>query len=149
MNKWEKLFEEFLDTIDFGLIKHQSDKYINPYGEEYEGIWSLVDHQGANLGGIEEDRFNSAAEIVDRLEIYIKDYFFDDLEEELEAYNVDLEEYEMPWSAHDWTELRADKEFYNKNKEFFENHAWELDVLQMMADFIDEVNLENVFYKEK
>lgn len=147
-NKWEKLFEDFLDTIEFGLIKHHSNKYINPYDEEYEGQWSLVDLQGANLGGIEQDRFKSAAEIVDRLDIYIKDYIFDDLEDELYYYNVDLGDREIPWSAHEWLKLRDDKEFYTKNKKFFDSHSWGIDVLQMMVNFIDEVNLENVFYEE-
>ena len=38
MNKCTKLFEEFLDLIEFTLVKHKSsDEEYNPW------IWSLID----------------------------------------------------------------------------------------------------------
>ena len=46
-NRWEELFDELLDLIEFRLIK-------------YPDGWGLVDRQGANLGDIESDRFDSS-----------------------------------------------------------------------------------------
>ena len=39
-NKWEKLFEEFLDCVDFTLMKHTD-------------VWVVHDRQYANIGDIE------------------------------------------------------------------------------------------------
>jgi hypothetical protein len=133
MNKWEKLFEEFLDCVDFTLMKHTDG-------------WGVHDRQGANLGDIEGDRFINASDIIERMDVYITDYFFNDLEEELEAYNVDLEGREVPWSSYDWLNLKGDREFYNKNKKYFDEHSWEFDVLDMITNHEDEINLENVHY---
>lgn len=139
-NKWEELFEEFLDLIEFRLLKKVNYDW---------GMWSLVDLQGANLGNIEEDEFVSATGIIDRLDVYINDYFFDDLERELDAYKVDLEDREMPWSAEEWLALRDDTEFYNKNKEYFDGHPFEFDVLDMIANHTQDIDLENVYYENE
>lgn len=67
-NQWETLFDQLLNTVEFRLVK-------------YSDGWGLVDKQGANLGEIESDRFDDAAMILDRLDIYIGDYFVDDIRE--------------------------------------------------------------------
>lgn len=134
-NKWEELFEQFMELTEFTLTK-------------YKDGWGVIDGQGANLGDIQDDRFENAADIFDRMDIYINDYFFNDLEEELEAYNVDLEGREVPWSAYEWLELKGDKEFYQKNKKYFDEHSFEFDVLDMIVNHEDEINLENVYYEE-
>lgn len=43
-NKYEKLFDSFLDLTEFSLIKHRDG-------------FGLEDRQGANLGDIEDDRY--------------------------------------------------------------------------------------------
>ena len=135
-NRWEELFEGWLDLTDFTLIK-------------YNDGWGLYDKQCGNLGDIESDRFENAAQIVDRMEIYINDYIFEDLEEELDAYEVDTEGREIPWNAEEWLKMRDDTEFYNKNKKYFESHQWEFDVLDMFVHHTNEVDLENVFYESE
>ena len=95
-NRWEELFEGWLDLTDFTLIK-------------YKDGWGLYDKQCGNFGDIESDRFENATQIIDRMEIYIDDYIFEDLEEELGAYKVDTEDKEIPWSAEQWLEMRKDK----------------------------------------
>lgn len=135
-NRWEELFEGWLDLTDFTLIK-------------YNDGWGLYDKQCGNLGDIENDRFENTTQIVDRMEIYINDYIFEDLEEELDAYKVDTEGREVPWSAEEWLAMRDDTEFYNKNKKYFESHKWEFDVLDMFANHTNEVDLENVFYESE
>jgi hypothetical protein len=121
----------------------------NDVVEEHNGVWSLWDRQGANLGDIYQDRFDSASQIIERLDIYINDYLYRDLEEELDAYEVDLEGRELPWSAETWLTLRGDKVFYGKNKRYFDEHKWEFDVLDMIAYHADEINLEECYYEEE
>jgi hypothetical protein len=135
-NKYETLFEEFMDLTEFTLIKHKDG-------------WGLHDRQGGNLGDIEGDRFENAGEIFDRMDVYINDYFFADLEDELEAYEVDMEGREIPWNAEGWLELRKDRELCNKNQKYFNCHQWEFDVLNMIAYHANEINLENVYYESE
>ena len=134
-NKYEVLFEGFMDLTEFTLIKHKDG-------------WGLYDRQGANLGDIESDRFENAADIFDRMDAYITDYFYNDLENELEAYDVDMEDKNIPWNVDQWLDLRNDVECYNKNKRYFDEHTWEFDVLDMIANHANEINLENVYYEE-
>lgn len=65
------IFDDFLDLIEFDLVK------VDGAGKRH---WALRDRQGANLGGIESDRFATAREIVDRCYVYVKDYILDDEE---------------------------------------------------------------------
>lgn len=158
MNKWEKLFEEFMDLTEFSLIKHRNPEHVveyeTPDGDpicaiDYCGYWSIYDRQGANLGDINEERFDNAGQILDRMDIYINDYIYRDLEEELDAYQVDLENHELPWNADMWLALRDDKDFYEKNKDYFDGHKWEFDILDMIVNHFDEIDLENVYYEEE
>lgn len=133
-NKWEELFEQYMDLVEFTLVKHKDG-------------WGICDRQGTNLGDIESNRFENAADIFDRMDIYIEDYFFRDLEEELDAYGIELEG-EVPWNATEWLILRGDIEFYNEHKKYFDDHVFEFDVLDMIANHADDINLENVYYEE-
>ena len=135
-NRWESLFEDFLEVTEFTLIKHTDG-------------WGLYDRQGGNLGDIEGDRFANAADIIDRMEVYIIDYFYHDLEDELEAYKIDMEGREVPESAQDWLDLKRDTEFCNKNQEYFDNHAFEFNVLDMIINHINEISLENIPYESE
>lgn len=70
-----EMFNTILAIEEFGLIKYK------------DGTWGLFDGQGANLGDIESDRFNTMAEILDRMEIYHIDYFEESIMEYFEIYN--------------------------------------------------------------
>ena len=133
-NSWEAYFEGWLDLTEFTLIK-------------YKDGWGLYDRQSGNLGNIEGDRFESASEIFDRMDAYINDYIFEDLENELEAYDVDMGDRAIPWSAEGWLELR--KDFYDENKKFFDDHKWDLGILDTIAYHANEINLENVYYESE
>lgn len=135
MNKWERLFEEFLECVEFTLVK-------------YTDGWGVHDKQYANLGDIEDDRFKNAEDVLDRMDTYIVDYFYNDLEDELNAYEVDLEWREVPDGAAEWLLLRNDVEFVNKNKKYFDNHSWEFEVLEMIVRHVDEIDLDNIHYEE-
>lgn len=142
-NKWEKLFEEFLECVEFTLVKYKTtDDEYDPWR------WGVHDRQGANLGDIESDRFTCAEDILDRMDTYITDYFYADLEDELNAYEVDLEWREVPDGATEWLLLKNDAKFVNKNKKYFDEHSFEFNVLDMMVNHVDEINLENIYYEE-
>ena len=117
-NKWEALFDRFLKTIEFRLVK-------------YHDGWGLIDKQGANLGGIESDRFGNAAMILDRLDIYIRDYFVDDIRETVGES-----------ASEDWPQLLQEAKAAMTPKEL-ECHSFDLDVLEMVCSHPHEINLEN------
>lgn len=62
------LFEDMLDLYEFDLAVDD------------EGFWRVVDRQAGNLGGIEQEQFNTLADILDRMEAYHNDYIIEDLE---------------------------------------------------------------------
>lgn len=135
-NKYEKLFDEFLDLMEFRLVRHQND--YNKYTDEY-GHWSLIDLQGADLGNIEGDRFESAAQILDRMDIYIRDYLIESIKDILEdEFDVDASNYSN-WS--DLLELAKKYLSYD--------YGWLIDVLDMICNHFDEINLENCIYEEE
>ena len=132
-NKYEKLFDEFLELTEFKLVRHQND--YNEYTDEY-GHWNLIDNQGANLGNIEGDRFKSAAEILDRMDIYIYDYIVEDIQDCLDEAGYDY----YTGNYQGLIEYCRDKLSENK---------WDLDVLDMICNHFDEINLENCTYEEE
>lgn len=68
---------EYVDFFDFS------------YAKDEEGFY-LIDNQGADLGSIGSERFETAADVVERFigSIYFPDYIVDDLEKEY-GYNGD------------------------------------------------------------
>lgn len=49
-----------------------------------EGKLVLIDLQGANLGGIEGEEFDTYASVLERMSVYLDDYFFKPLVECIE-----------------------------------------------------------------
>lgn len=123
-NQWETLFDQLLNTVEFRLVK-------------YPDGWGLVDKQGANLGEIESDRFDDAAMILDRLDIYIGDYFVDDIRETMGE-----------GASEDWPQLLQEARTAMTPKEL-EYHRFDLDVLEMICNHPNEINLENCCYTEE
>ena len=78
-NTWEKLFDEFMDLIEMGLVKTN------------KGYFHLRDYTGANLANIESEEFDNAQWLFERLDNYIYDYIVSSLEECLEekGYKID------------------------------------------------------------
>lgn len=123
-SKWEKLFDEFLDFIDFRLVK-------------YPDGWGVIDLQCANLGDIEQDRFDSAKTLIDRLDIYIWDYIVSDLSEG-SGYR----------KGGSWTEVL---EFARKNmtEKDLERYRFWLETLDMICNHPNEIDLENCRFERK
>lgn len=63
-----KVVEEIIDCEEFGLLVDE---------DEGELCFALKDGQRANLGDIESDRLSSLGGVIDRMEIYHNDYFYE------------------------------------------------------------------------
>ena len=130
-NKWEKLFDGFLDLTEFRLIKHKgNDDEYDPW------MWSLIDLQGANLGNIESDRFSDVQGIFDRMGIYINDYFIQDIEDLLEEKGIEIT----------WDDDYQD--YINNARVLLPEASWDFDVLDMICNHYNEIDLNNCYYEE-
>lgn len=137
-NKWEKLFDGFLQLTEFCLIKHSSEKATKDEDEDYQdGIWSLIDLQGANLGGIEGDRFETASDILDRMDVYINDYILEPVEDYFDECNIPLPE---DTSAEGLLKYR---------EKFGKDYQWDFDIIDMIVNHSDDINLENCNFDEE
>lgn len=122
-NNYEKLFDSFLDLTEFSLIK-------------YEDGFGLNDITGANLGDIEDDRFETAEQIFERMSVYIDDYIDEDL------CNVWVDELE-----HDPSEIPNTLEGWLDHKEELKEYQYEIDLIDMICNHYTEINLENCTYE--
>lgn len=133
-NYWERIFDEWLDLTEFTLVKYKSNDY------EYDPArWGLVDKQGGDLGDIESDRFVSAMQILDRMDIYVEDYIIDPIEEVADTEDINI----SGWDNYGWDDLLSYRD------EFPEDYQWDFDVLDMMCNHFEEINLENCIYEEE
>lgn len=121
MSKYEELFNEVLDIIDFELIK-------------YKNGWGLIDKQLADLGDIESERFDNVVKLVDRLEMYIEDYFVEEIRIEVEELA------EMTWKE------IIDTAPNELDQQQSEAYKFNLLVLDMICNHKDEIEFENCRY---
>ena len=124
-NKYEKLFDNFMGTIEFALIKYPDD------------TWGVRDIQGANLGDIESDRFGNAAGVLDRMNIYIYDYFVRSLEECLEAGG-----FKVP-------DLPTFSGLADYARPLLPDSKWDCDIIDMICNHFEEINLNNCDYESE
>lgn len=110
-----------LDIIDFELIK-------------YKNGWGLIDKQLADLGDIESERFDNVVKLVDRLEMYIEDYFVEEIRIEVEELA------EMTWKE------IIDTAPNELNQQQSEAYKFNLLVLDMICNHKDEIEFENCRY---
>ena len=118
-NTYEKLFDDFLNITEFRLLKHK------------DGTFSLEDQQCANLGDIEDDRFASASEILDRMDIYIQDYLIRDIEDALDEKSIEID---CVWKE------------YGKYRDLIPDYRFDFDLLDMIVNHSNEVDLNNCDY---
>lgn len=121
------LFESMLDLYEFDLAVDE------------ENYWRVIDRQGGNIGGIEQDQFNTIADIIDRMDVYHIDYIIDPLSDnfpDIEYYN--------------WDELYNDiiKTIKNSNEDYSE-FEFDIRVLEMILYGADVLSNKNKNNKEK
>lgn len=148
-NQWEGLFESFLDLVEFSLEYHKDTQN-----------WGLYDRQGANLGDIQSDRFENVEQIFERMDVYICDYIFKDLNEELDNYRINISWKDL---ATKYAGLGEDIEIYHSDccafwiavrselgseHQFIKDHQFEFDICEMIRYHWMEINLNNVYHEE-
>lgn len=133
-NKWEKLFDQYLNEIGFELIRHENcyDKYSEGYGH-----WSLLDKQGSPLGDIESERFENAAAIIDRTEIYAEDSIVNYLVEQINYVKPDTVKCR---GTGEWSSLL-------KYRDLVPDDSTEMDMLDMICNHYEEIDLNNCNYR--
>lgn len=127
-NTYEKLFDEFLDLTEFSLLKHRTESDDADVGA---GLFSLEDHQCANLGDIESERFETAAQILDRMDIYIQDYLISDIEEALDEKSIEID---CAWGE------------YGQYRDLIPDYKFDFDLLDMIINHPNEIDLNNCDY---
>ena len=118
-NTYEELFDAFLNITEFRLLKHN------------DGTFSLEDRQCANLGDIEDDRFETASEVLDRMDVYIQDYLAAGIEDALDEKSIEID--------CDWKE-------YGKYRDLIPDYRFDFDLLDMIVNHSNEVDLNNCDY---
>lgn len=112
-----------LDMMEFTLTK-------------YEDGWGLIDRQGGNLGDIESDRFDSACEIIERLDAYINDYI-------LESFEESIEEEDLP------KDITCDSivDWYNSDmQKKYPDLKHDIKYCDLIANHCDDVSLEDCYH---
>lgn len=127
-NTYEKLFDEFLNLTEFSLLKHRTESDDADVGA---GLFSLKDRQCANLGDIESERFETAAQILDRMDVYIQDYLIVDIEDALDEKSIEID--------CDWEE-------YGQYRDLIPDYKFDFDLLDMILNHPDEIDLNNCDY---
>lgn len=112
--KYISLFSDIISIEEFELVRYKN------------GLWGVHDLQGANLGGIESDSFDTIAQILDRMEIYHIDYF----EESILNY-FEIENFE---NYIDLVEQCRNKIKNDKNGEFSDYSETELNYLEFIGN---------------
>ena len=123
LNKWEKLFIEFLDMIEFSLHKRIDADGVVCYGVE--------DLQHANLAGIEQDFFYSAGDVLERMEVYENDYIVRDILECIREKGVRYE-------YNQWSDLL-------KYRSKLPYNQLDFDLLEMICYHSQDINIFNIY----
>lgn len=115
---YERLFIEFLSSLRFTL-------------DRYDDGFALVDNADANLGGIEQERFQCAAEIIERLDDYIFDSIIADIDDALDERSV-----EITW------ENSCEAYLEHAGKLLPDDYSSDLDYLDMICNHAEEIDLQ-------
>ncbi len=123
LNKREEMFVDMLDIIWFYLQR----------GRDKDGnvCYYLMDKQHANLADIQSEQFNSAEQIIDRLEVYEYDYIINDLKECALWENISIQ-YDT------WEDIL-------KYRSLMPNNQYEFDLIDMICNHSQDIDIEKVY----
>ncbi len=133
LNKWEELFIEMLEMIEF-YLRREVD-------EEGRFCYSLEDGQHANLANIEEEIFYNAAQILDRLCAYENDYIVCDIEDCLYEANVSYDGYESWEDLLQYRQALPDNQFAFDLVDMICHHAQDIDIDKVFNDIYIETTV--------
>ena len=126
-----RAFSDFISSMDFTVVK---------VGEKY----ALRDE--TNYGDIHSDTFDDALAMIDRLDIYINDFYITDIAEQMEAAGLGdivlLDE--MTSLERIYKAIKAASSD-DRMKEFFNNHLSDMKVIDLCINKIESVDLDIAF----
>jgi hypothetical protein len=128
LNKWEEIFADFLDMIDFSLLKDKDE-------DGNEG-YRLIDLQGANLGDIQSEIYNNAEGVLDRMEIYEDDYIINDIAELLDDNKIQYNKDDFDY----WPRLL-------KYRDKLPDYDYDFELLDMICNHGKDIDINKVYYK--
>ena len=130
-----KEFADFVGSMDFEVVK---------VGSEF----SLRDD--ANFGDIHSDTFGNAAAMTDRLDIYINDYYIEDIAGQMKEAGLDdiINIDEMTSLESIYNAINANSAD-DRMKKFFNNNLSDMRKLDLVINKIDAVDLNIAFKDEK
>lgn len=124
-NKWEEMFDQFLDLIELKLVKTKN------------GYFHLESYTNTNWGNIETEEFDNAGCILDSVSNYVDDYIVNSIIEHAEELDIPI--------CYNDTNLYI-LEYRNK---FPDENQWDFDIIDMICNHTQEINLENCTYEEE
>lgn len=86
---------------------------------------------------------------MDRLDIYIDDYFLDDLEEEAPNYGISDETIVDILGFADWLAWFTENKDKVEYQKFINTHGFEFEIADLVVNHLDEVCLDEVVDKEE
>lgn len=108
------MFTSILSLEEFHLVRYN------------DGIWGLSDEQGANLGGIEGESFNTISEVLDRTEIYHTDYIEEPL---MDVFGIDSHDGYSDLVSKCREAMKA-----NPDDKELQDAEWDLNALELIAN---------------
>lgn len=126
-----KAFSDFISSMDFTVVK---------VGE----MFALRDD--ADLGDIHSDTFDNAADMAGRLDIYINDYYIEDIAGQMKAAGLeDIIPLDEMTSLESIYNAIKDNSGNEKVKTFFDRNISDMTALDLCINKIDEVDLNIAF----
>lgn len=120
--KPEEIFEEYLDIVEFSIIKCRDG-------------FRLIDRCEKNSGGIQEGVFATAYSIVERLSSYTEDYILSSVEEALNEKGIDTSNLNI-------------KEIISYASEVLDDdYSGSVDILDLLYNHCDDIDLEKCFHE--
>lgn len=111
-----KTIKEIFDIVELQI----------KYNERYN-VFNIIDLQGANLGDIESETHKSIISCINRIDNYIDDYFYSDLQDQLDY------DFNLKFTGGDYKDLCK---FVEKNNLVY-NYQFDYDVLNLVSSLYD------------
>lgn len=135
----KKSFEAESEQISY-IETIMNDRGIDFSRDSY--VFCLYDRQGVNLGDIDLCRFHTAEEVIERLDVYIEDYYRSDLADELIEYGLDREN--TPECESEWVEFEKNSSGKPEYEKFIKEHRHEFDVMNLIAYHLGDIDLNEI-----
>ena len=136
-----ELFMEVLEAVHCSIEPYKDEEGIEGYRIYDEELNEYRGHEGEDVVA------TSAEMIMDELDAFIEDSFYEDLTDELESYGLVKEGETLPQSLaglYVHIILLANEELDGEGMKFWDAHEEELDMVDLICNRIDEVDLNSI-----